>query len=313
MTTHIHTFQAMNTQVEVCLEHDSSPLTASAFQEAQALFVQVEAVCSRFIPESELSCLNAQPAGHIRVVSPLLFEILQAAKQYYKETQGIFHPGILPNLLAAGYRVSFDLLQHRYDCDHCADSQPSLESLVPGRLPLPGMLPYEIIDSTERLVQVATPHAIDLSGIAKGWCADRAAELLASTGCGYVNAGGDLRLFGQKGSMWKIGIEDPFYPERNKAILHLTQGAAATSSTWKRRWRVGQDIRHHLIDPRTGMPSKSSIVSATVMAPSAIQADIFAKTLLILGEEEGSDWIEAHKLQALVILSNKECRRVGVS
>lgn len=160
-------------------------------------------------------------------------------------------------------------------------------------------------------MQIAVPHSIDLGGIAKGWCADRGAELLASSGCGYVNAGGDLRLFGQKKAAWKIGIEDPFSPERNKAILHLTKGAAATSSTWKRRWLAGKSKQHHLIDPRTGQPSKSDIISATVMAPTAVQADIWAKTLLILGEAEGSDWIRARGLQAIVILANQESRRIG--
>lgn len=124
MTTQTLTFQAMNTQVEICLENSSPVLAASALQEVQALFARVEAVCSRFIPESELSRLNAQPAEQISVVSPLLFELLQAARHYYEETQGIFHPGILPHLTAAGYQVSFDLLKQHYERVPDTDVQP---------------------------------------------------------------------------------------------------------------------------------------------------------------------------------------------
>ncbi|MDE3091462.1 MAG: FAD:protein FMN transferase, partial [Chloroflexota bacterium] len=130
---------------------------------------------------------------------------------------------------------------------------------------------------------------IDLGGIAKGWIAERAAQLLDpfSTACA-VNAGGDLFAIGTPPGedAWQVALEDPRDPNRTLAILRVGPGAVATSSITRRRWMQGDRARHHLIDPRGGVPAETDWLSVTVVAPRAAVAEVFAKALLIAGSRD---------------------------
>lgn len=90
-------------------------------------------------------------------------------------------------------------------------------------------------------------------------------------------------------------MENPKNPEEDIFLLK-TNGerlAIATSGIIKRRWKKGKRNVHHIIDPRTGMPVENGIMSVTTLAPNTQDADVFAKTVLILGEEEGLEFIES--------------------
>jgi thiamine biosynthesis lipoprotein len=127
---------------------------------------------------------------------------------------------------------------------------------------------------------------IDLGGIAKGWTAGRAAQILkeGTTACG-VSAGGDMVLIGlpEGQDQWEVALEDPRDPDLTLALLHVGPGAVATSSVVKRSWRQGEKQRHHLIDPRSGEPAVSDWLSVTVIAPTGTDAEVYAKVLLIAG------------------------------
>jgi thiamine biosynthesis lipoprotein len=127
---------------------------------------------------------------------------------------------------------------------------------------------------------------------------------------GFVNAGGDLRVFGQREEGWKIAIGDPFEKEKQLGTIQIKDGAVATSSTMKRRWKRGAQWMNHLLDPRTGQPTQSVIVSATVTAPTAKQADVWAKTVLLLGEERGAKFILDQQAQAVLVDHNLQIRSV---
>jgi len=83
--------------------------------------------------------------------------------------------------------------------------------------------------------------------------------------------------------------------------IQVTSGAVATSTSMKRKWIVNGEWKHHLIDPRTGQSSESEILSATIAAPTAVEADVWAKTVLLLGEEQGKEWIKEKWTQAVLI------------
>ncbi|MGC5325724.1 FAD:protein FMN transferase [Brevibacillus sp. SYSU BS000544] len=299
MSTIKHSFSSMNTTVEMYLESVADGRESFVITEVNQLFSIIESQCSRFNQQSELSALNSSQ-GKVVQVSPALLQILQAAEKAYFQSEGIYNPGILRQLQMAGYNTSFDEIQQS------GPSSQRREVCNPV-----DKLPYQIIDPEKRLVEVIDQVGIDLGGIAKGWCVDHVSEFLSLHGCGYINAGGDLRVFGQRKESWKIGVEDPFQPNRDKAVVHLTKGAVATSSTWKRKWRVGNVSNHHLIDPRTGKPSDSTIVSATIMAHDTVAADVAAKVVLILGENEGAAWARKHSYQGFMILLDGEFRRIG--
>ena len=95
----------------------------------------------------------------------------------------------------------------------------------------------------------------------------------------------DPRVTPPDGAFWRVGLEDPLRPQRNLAIAEIRDpalaGAIATSGRNKRRWATDHGVAHHLIDPRTGLPARGSIETATVFAADATTADIAAKILFL--------------------------------
>jgi thiamine biosynthesis lipoprotein len=202
-------------------------------------------------------------------------EMLQLALKYHVETNGIFDPTILRDLKRVGYDRSMD--------DIRKDGARSLPST---RTSSPVFREIEL-DLAESAVRLPRGMEIDLAGIAKGWIVERAAQLLHQyvPVCG-VSAGGDIQFIGQPsdGMDWDVYLEDPRDSMSVIARLHISSGAVATSSIMKRSWLQGQLVRHHLIDPRTGEPAQTSWLSATIICSNIIDADVYAKTLLIGGE-----------------------------
>src|SRR4029453_8351955 len=117
-------------------------------------------------------------------------------------------------------------------------------------------------------------------GIGKGWAIDRLATMLG-TPC-LINGGGGVFAAGTPpdDDAWGGGGATPFHADRDLFVLRVVARGVATSSSLKRRWRVGDAMLHHLIDPRTGRPSDSDAVQVTVVAPTATEADYLAKGTL---------------------------------
>lgn len=127
---------------------------------------------------------------------------------------------------------------------------------------------------------------IDLGGIAKGYAAERAAEVLGTAGACLVNAGGDIAT---RAGSWPVGVET------GGALLTLELtggGALATSGRDRRRWRRNGRELHHLIDPRTDAPADTDLLRVTVVATDAVEAEVAAKALFLAGavraEEEAN-------------------------
>jgi thiamine biosynthesis lipoprotein len=135
-----------------------------------------------------------------------------------------------------------------------------------------------------------------LGGMAKGWAVERAARWLARVGPALVDAGGDIAVSGPRvaGEGWAIAVADPFAPECELALLTLLSGVIATSGRDYRRWQQAGTWHHHIVDPRTGRPARTDVVTATVVAPTAWQAEAAAKAALILGGRDGLAWIDRH-------------------
>jgi thiamine biosynthesis lipoprotein len=135
---------------------------------------------------------------------------------------------------------------------------------------------------------------IDLGGIAKGWIAEQAANILSgyALACA-VDAGGDMFLVGlpEGQAHWPVVLEDPLQAENTLTTLKVDPGAIATSTITKRVWQQAGKNRHHIIDPRTGEPAVSDWTSVTVIAPHAYEAEVFAKALLIGGQQEAEEII----------------------
>jgi thiamine biosynthesis lipoprotein len=130
---------------------------------------------------------------------------------------------------------------------------------------------------------------VDLGGVAKGYIVDRAIEILRRGGVGgaSVNAGGDIRLLGDKhGEPWRIGIQHPRDPQRLLGVIPLRDAVVVTSGDYERYFEAGGQRYHHLFDPQTGLPARLC-QSATVIAPTAAWADALSTAVFVLGPQAG--------------------------
>ena len=276
---HYNDFNAMSTSVLLAAEGPAEAVE-TGFEEVRRFVAAAEQRFTRFSEESELSRLN-RSAGSWFEASPDLYEVVKLALQFYDQTEGLFDPGVLDALELAGYdRTIAELRQ--YGAPQAAQVLTMPRTVRFGSLRL---------DPLSKRIRLPDGLRIDLGGIAKGWIAGRAAHILSRwTPACAVDAGGDVFLHGlpQGESCWRVALEDPQDPSRTLAVLKLPPGAVATSTTTRRRWQQNGKERHHLIDPRTRQPSQSNLQSVTVIAKSAVEAEVYAKVLLIGGSKEVS-------------------------
>lgn len=291
-------FHAMGTSVSLLLPQAQRDAGAAA---VRALFAEWEQRLSRFLPESELSYVN-QHAGEVVRVSELFISVLTTALDAAYATEGLYDPTLLRQVIAVGYDRSFE---------H-----------VPA--PLPAMLPpYGLhpggdwraiqVDRAQRTVMLPGGAGLDFGGIAKGMAVDAAIEHLRSLDIlpAMVNAGGDLAVVGVPlgAADWPIAIEGR---DRDTPwILPLRHGALATSGVARRRWRQGAEIRHHLLDPRTGEPAANGLWSVSVAAARCEQAEVAAKAAFILGPEQRDTFLCAHALAGLFQYEDGRWQVVG--
>jgi thiamine biosynthesis lipoprotein len=246
----VERFDAMGTWVEVRAD---SPAGHSA---VRAAFEVAEACFSRFRSSSELSRMNAANTPTVEL-SKLLGAVLTTAKVLAARTGGLVDPVVGGRVIGWGYDRSFrDLGQ--------VATVPAAE-LWPVEWSVAGGI-------------VARPIGarFDLGGIAKGWTADRA---VAAGHAAVVSAGGDMA---SSDPATTVEVLDPW--GEVAAHLHLGVGGLATSSIGRRRWATADGTAHHIIDPRTGNPAVTPVLSATVIAATAAEAEAGAKAVLILGE-----------------------------
>jgi len=299
-------FRAMNTQVEVQLyaraDGTGAQYPASLPGSVQRMFDKAEACMSRFDPASELSRLN-RSAGCARVVSPLLFDVVEAAVWAASTTGGLFDPTLLKAMEAIGYDRSFEQIPKQAPAAGLSGKTWQVSENLPGLWGAPetdgsGPLPPDAhrgqtrsvgLNRSRREIYLPPGVQLDLGGIGKGWTVDRAADWLAGVGPFLINAGGDLYAYGAPPGQpgWSIGIVDPWRPGQDIARLQVRQREVATSTISRRRWQHGGRPVHHLIDPRSGRPAETDAVSVSVVAQRVALAEVYAKAALILGAEAG--------------------------
>lgn len=260
-------FRAMGTEIELFVDSDADEAEA-ALDAAETEFHRLEALLSRFRDDSELSRLNA--AGTLEA-GPDLVRVVELAVAARERSGGRFDPTVLEAVVAAGYDRSFDLVPS--ESDGCACTP------IPTHMDPHGHRPMGIHVQGSHIA-LDDGVRIDLGGIAKGYAAERAAEVLATAGSCLVNAGGDVAT---RGGSWPIGVETG----REPLTLELTNGSGlATSGRDRRRWhRAGREL-HHLIDPKTGAPSDTDLLRTTVVAADAVDAEVTAKALFLAGAEQ---------------------------
>ncbi len=284
-------FRAMNTDVRIiAVDWRRSDMLA----DAESIFHEIEARFSRFLPGSELSAFNARTDDRVGV-SAQMMQLFDLALYFNKRTDGLFDPAVLPALEAAGYDRSFERVVR---------DGPGARTPRSGQEHAFSIAQVQF-DHRERMLTAPMGLRIDFGGIGKGYTVDVASQRLSDTRDFLVDAGGDIYASGNGpgGDGWPIGIADPANGTDLDVVV-LRDAAIATSTTARRRWRRGGRWHSHIIDPRTGASTASEVVSASVIAGTATEADVYAKCALMLGTVEGRRFLETNRAQGLLVLDN---------
>ena len=221
---------------------------------------------SRFRADSEVSRLNNDAKRPQRVSADTLL-LVDLAQQSWRVTDGRYDPTLLSAVRRAGYDD---------DLARLPVTRPSLPAPIDHDPMTCGRI---VVDHHVDTVRLPTGAGFDPGGIGKGLAADLVSADLVAAGVlgGCVNVGGDLRVWGPGPSdrRWRVAAAD--------RTVAFTDAGVATSGTQHRTWTVAGRRMHHLIDPTTLDPADTGVTAATVVAPAAWQAEVYALAAVMGG------------------------------
>lgn len=269
-----------------------------------SVFALINAASNSYIQESEVSDFNA--TGILINPSFTFRDMLDSSKKYHIQSQGYFEPTLYPLIKAWGF--SFE---EREQMD--SSKVATLKGLVGFESQL------QVTDTSYVAAQAGVK--LDVTGLGEGYAIDKLAEVLDQAGVAnyLVEIGGEMKGKGQnpKGEPWTIGIEDPAQAELGVTNSMLTKvtlnGLALSSSGNYRKFYIDDqgNRRPHLIDPKTGFPVSHSMVSVSVLATSATQADALATAFMAMGPVQAKALAESLPgVEALFVLAEKESLRM---
>ncbi len=267
-------------------------VAGAALDQALALMTDelepIEQACSRFRSDSDISRVNAG-GGDAVVVDQLLVDAVDVALRAARITDGRVDPTIGRALRLLGYDRDFAAI---------ASGTPQARLRVG---PVPGWK-CVVVDHARSTIRVPAGVALDLGATAKAFAADRAARRVASAlGVGtLVSLGGDVAIAGEApAGGWPIRVTD----DHSSALdapgqtVSLASGGLATSSVTVRQWVQGEECRHHIVDPATGLPAPGPFRTVSVAAASCVDANIASTAALVMGGE-APEWLADRCLPA---------------
>ncbi|NPV40661.1 MAG: FAD:protein FMN transferase [Anaerolineae bacterium] len=245
---------------------------------AREELIRLEGLLSRFIPSSDVSHINRSAGRGSERVSADALAVLERARQAAERCGGCFDPTIGPLV---------DLWNIRGE-DFALPDEPAIQAA----LALVDYRDLSVNDSAGTAGLRRAGQNLDLGGIGKGYAGDALMRLFGEYGVDSAlsNLGGNVIARGCKpdGSLWQVGIRHPRREGTLIGALAVVDSAVVTSGD-DQRYRVDSRGRryHHLLDPRTGRPARSGLLSVTVAAESALDADVYSTALFVAGLERG--------------------------
>jgi thiamine biosynthesis lipoprotein len=268
---------------------------AVARREVDAELDAIDAAASRFRPDSEINALAAT-AGRQAEVSEVLADLLDAALTAARLTDGDVDPTIGAALVALGY-----------DRDYAG-----LDQALPlaGSMTMPAT--WSMVTLHGRLVTVPPGVVLDLGATAKAVAADRCVQRVQfATGSGVlVNLGGDIATAGPApDGGWQVLVHDD--DDDPASSIALPAGTAlATSSTVRRRWSRGENLVHHILDPRTGRPADPVWRTVSVAAQTCFAANTVSTAAIVRGWR-ALEWIAGLGMSARLVDSDLIVHTLG--
>jgi FAD:protein FMN transferase len=278
----VHADKAMGTSVMITIWSDDEEAAATASQAVFAEMRRLDAMMTTWLPESEVSQINAAAGKKAIAVSEETFACVAKAVEISRLSKGLFD-------------ITVGVYGGLWKFDQDMDGTLPDPAEVNARRKLVAWKDI-VIDKKKRTVKLRRAGMkITLGGIAKGYAVDRSAKILIDAGLSdfILQAGGDMYVSGKKGSTpWVVGIRDPRGTrDASFAVAPVEDHAFSTSGDYERGF-VKDGVRyHHILDPRTAQPARATR-SVTVLAKDAFTADAWSKVLFIMGAEAAMPLVE---------------------
>jgi thiamine biosynthesis lipoprotein len=279
--------------------YDKGPSDAALDALLDRCFLEIEAAEARMSvnrADSEISAVNDAAGGAPALVSEELYRIVARAKVISEMSGGAFDMSIGP-------------VTALWKTDGAFARLPSPEELAE-RLPLVG---YEGIALTAPagISLAKRGMALDAGGIAKGHACDKTVAVLKEGGIEHavLDFGGNVYVMGTKpdGSDWRVGVRLPIPGENGVAcVVEAANISVVTSGGYERFFERDGTVYHHLLDPETGRPARSSLLSATVIASSSTDADGLSTACFVLGREKGTRLLEDNGFEGIFISETRQ-------
>lgn len=269
-----------------------------------------EDVLSPTIEGSDIYNINHADVGVATKCNDLTMRVLKIAQKAYEYSNGAYDPSVYP--LVRFYKMSGDtfvasVLKDDFDFDK-----------LPAVLERVGLSKcFEIDYENSTVIKLVDGAMLDLGGVAKGYCVDKARDLCSERA--LINLGGNISA---KGKSYSIGIANPDRIDREIrntpyfAKLTLNDGECiATSGDYQRYYVYGEGenrkIYHHLINPLTGMCADTGIASCSVISQDGALGDAIATAVVVMGYDKGVEMLNELGLSAVIVFDDFSYKTVG--
>lgn len=260
---------------------------------------RLEALINFFKASSEIGILNNSGFEKKIKLSFEVFNIIKKAKYFSNISDGAFDISLAPVIKLWGVFTK--------------EERVPAEKEIKEKLSL---VNYKnlILDEGENAVKFSKEDMkVDLGGIAKGYAADRAVQIYKQNkvSAAFVNLGGNVMVFGEKpdNSNWSVGVQEPF---KNRGeiigVINVRDESVVTSGNYVRYFEDKGVKYHHIIDPRTGYPADSNLMSVTVISQNSMEGDALSTAAFVLGDKEGIQLIKNYGAKAIFITKDKKVK-----
>ncbi len=258
---------------------------------------RIEHLLSHYLPDSEISYINAHAANEPVHVHPEVFDLIARALRLSEQTEGAFDITVMPLIRCWGFFEG--------------------EGRVPDRRTLAEAMErvgftHLHLDHEENSIAFDTEGVeIHLGAIGKGYAVDRAIEVLREAGvpAAMVHGGhSSVCAYGGMPGMrgWQVNLPHPLEPERSMAYLLLCDRAISTSASTEQFFERGGRRYGHILDPRSGLPVQSNLLSVSVLADEATVADALSTAFFVLGEEGIRRYVQRYPGVQVAILRRED-------
>lgn len=257
----------------------------SALEKCEALLGEYESLWSVTREEGVVAAINrGERCSHSETLA-----LLATAQTVTNESFGAFDVTVAPLVEAYGF----------YSDDYRVPSDAEIAALLP-------LIDGTNVLKTDRDLTLKKGQKIDLGGIAKGRIADLCVAVLKENGAtgGVLSFGGNVAAFGTKpdGSLFTVAVTDPRDTSAYLGTLRLTDISVVTAGGYQRGFTENGVYYHHILDPKTGRPAESGLLSATVLSPDGARADALSTACFVLGKEGALDlWRSAEDFELILV------------